>query len=503
MAYLYTLYQAIDNLNSLQKLWPEIIIAGLLVFAIVGESTSRSMPSIASGVGAIIWLGLIAAGGSTYWSMPSLASGIQEQVLFNGLLAWTPLVTFFRFVSISAAGLTLWAMRIQEGAVSLVRWAFVLSTLLAAHLLVMATHWLMVHLSLGLLSLATALLIYSPHSAVRSIASLQYLLYSTAVLALMLWSVSFLYGFGHDLSFAAWTAVVTHPAVASSWLYVGVLCLLSGVLFTVAAFPYHFWVSDAYAAAPPTVVAYLATVPKLAGIACLLRICASMSLSVGSPSMLQAQHLMAFIALVTIVVGNVKALAQREALRLMAYASVAQGGLLMAGVVACPADCVGLLYYGIAYSIGSFAVLLSMQWLTQLTGQRFISGYAGVGRQFPLPGICLVVAMISLVGLPPTPGFIGKFLILCTLWEKAVHSQSPVFGSLFVVSMLSTVASLYYYLKIPYSLFSQSAAPPTLTLSARHKMLQWLVIGLVCLLVGMVVSAQSCLHLLRQCVGGN
>ncbi|MEL6539372.1 MAG: proton-conducting transporter membrane subunit [Bacteroidota bacterium] len=493
MASITVLYHAVNNLSSVPWILPELIVVALIVAVIIGAALPPN--SSRWWIGILVPLGLFAALLSTLWGTPD--AGTKTRALFNGLLVWTPLVTFFRSFFTSATGLTLFMMRLQERPIVLVRWAFVLSVLLGANLLAMAAHWLVVYLSLGLLSLAVALLIYGPDTAARAVASLQYLLHSTIVLAIMLWGLSFLYGFGHDLNVSAWSSVATHQAASPLWGYAGVLVLLSGVLFVSALFPFHFWVPDAYTVVPPWALAYLATVPKLAGIAFLMRLCAQIPLLAYGDGTAHVQHFLALLALMTIAIGNVGALLQKDVCRMMAYASVAQGGILVAGVVALPKDHAGVLYYGLAYGMGSFAALMGIQILSQLTGQKQILGYAGLGRRFPVFGVSLTVAMVSLVGLPPTAGFVGKFLILQMLWEGAMRGQGLVLGSLLAASLLSTLPALYYYLKIPYVMFLQPHSMPfEAKLSTSDKIVRGLVVILAIALVGMVGGIRWCLALL-------
>lgn len=493
MASITVLYHAVNNLSSLPWLLPELIVAALIVVAVVGAVLPPKVSR--RWIGIFILLGLAAALPITLVKVS--ASNANTFMLFNGLLVWTPSVTLFRLLFISTTGLTLSVMLVQSRSVELERWAFVLSILLGATLLTMAAHWLMIYLNLGLLSLATTLLIYAPNAPERSVASLQYLLYSTVVLTAMLWGLSFLYGFGHDLDMSAWIPMVTHQASSQLWCYMGALVLLSGVLFVSAIFPFHFWAPDAYAVVPPWLLAYLSTVPKLAGAAFLIRFCTQISLFTDSGWGIYVQYFLAFLALVTIVIGNVGALMQKDVCRMMAYASVAQGGILMAGIVALPTAHIGVLYYGVAYVIGSFAALLGIQVLSQFTGQKYVTGYAGLGKCFPMLGVSMTIAMVSLVGLPPTAGFVGKFLILQMLWEGAIRNQSFMLSSLLAVSLLSTLTALYYYLRIPYVMFFQPFSTSIeATLPTHNKVVQGLVVVLTGLLVYMLVDAQRCLALL-------
>jgi len=152
----------------------------------------------------------------------------------------------------------------------------------------------------------------------------------------------------------------------------------------------------------------------------------------------------------------------------MAYGSIAQGGFLLAGVAASPSSPIGVLYYSTVYGIMGFAIWVGIKMLQDLTGSTYLKDCVGLGRKFPLLGCGITLVVLALIGLPPTAGFTGKLLLFVVLWGHMQSTGSFVFLALFVASLLGTVLSLYYYLKLPYTLFCKTAQIPT-TLPNRHQ----------------------------------
>ena len=335
----------------------------------------------------------------------------------------------------------------------------VLGVLLAGCWLVLAFHWLSVYLGLSLLSMAAALLLGGVGAGQGAVGGLRYLLYGLAMSALMLWGMAYWYGFTGTLALAA-------PAVAQGWLAVpGPVCVgtwvlcLSGVWFALGAVPCHFWVPGVYQSAPAGVVACLSTVPKLAALGVVWR-CLRASLPLLGPVLqAQVQEGLALLALLTLLVGHVGAVLQTEGQRLLAYGTVAQGGLLLAGLVAVGTSPVGLLHYSVVYGVMSLAAWAGLQVLQQVAGAGHWAALQGLGRRFPVLGGSCLVAMLSLVGLPPTAGFTSKFLLLTGLWAHAQRTGSVLGLALCGASVLGTVLSGYYYLKLPYVLFCRPAVP--------------------------------------------
>ncbi|MEM7055654.1 MAG: NADH-quinone oxidoreductase subunit N [Bacteroidota bacterium] len=487
----------VDNRASLPFILPAVIIAGaLLVVLIAGLLAKRRR----------YWLHLIATQGiclALYatirlGSQPSVQAGIP---LFNHLIKLDPWAIFFHVLLMS---ITLCILLIpnQENQhdpdldATAVYVVMILSTLLATYFLAMANHWLIIYLSLALMTLSSAVLVYSHLQSQGAVASLKYILYSAVGAAIMLWGMSYLYGITATLGLAEPGAMYGLQATPSPILLIGLFLALSGILMKLGIFPFHFWIADVYQGASMTVVAYLATVPKLAAVAVMVRLCKQLipQLSVASNHL---QSFIALIAILTIVIGHVAALAQSHPKRVLAYGSIAQGGLLMAGVGTCTDSYASIAYYSMIYSIMGLAAWVGLRILRTITDSERMQDYAGLGRRFPVLGICLVIAMLSLIGLPPTAGFTGKLLIFSTLLEAAQAIDNPLLAILLVLSVLGSVISLYYYLKLPCALFFKPRQQQAL-ISSIPLIEQLVLMLLAVVLLGLFFGANMLVEILQK-----
>lgn len=443
----------VDNRASLPFILPAVIIAGTLLVILIASLLAKrrrywlhstSIGGICLALYATIRLG----------SQPNVQAGIP---LFNHLIKLDPWAIFFHVLLMSITLCLLLTPNQKDKQdpdldATAVYVVMILGALLGAYFLATANHWLIIYLSLALMTLSSAVLVYSHLQPQGAVASLKYILYSTVGAAIMLWGMSYLYGITATLGLAESDSMYRLQATPSPVLLTGFFLALSGILMKLGVFPFHFWIADVYQGASMTVVAYLATVPKLAAVAVMVRLYKQLIPQLGVAS----NHLQSFVALIailTMVIGHVAALAQSHPKRVLAYGSIAQGGLLMAGIGACTDSYASIAYYSTIYSIMSLAAWVGLRILRIITGSDRMQDYAGLGRRFPVLGICLVTAMLALIGLPPTAGFTGKLLIFSTLLEAAQAIDNPLLAILLSVSILGSVISLYYYLKLPYALF--------------------------------------------------
>lgn len=229
----------------------------------------------------------------------------------------------------------------------------------------------------------------------------------------------------------------------------GILFLLSGFLFKVAAVPFHMWTPDVYEGAPTTVTAFMATAVKAAAFGALLRV---LGVIAGSTSGLPLASILWWLAVLTMTLGNVAALTQSNVKRMLAYSSIAHAGYLLIGAsiyagTRDPGALSGVLYYMLAYTfmtLGAFAVVVAF-------GEREnehldMGDYGGLGWRYPALGIAMSLFMISLSGIPPTAGFFGKYAI----FKNAVENGQT---GLVVIAVLNSALSVYYYIRVIVTLY--------------------------------------------------
>ncbi len=265
-------------------------------------------------------------------------------------------------------------------------------------------------------------------------AALKYYLMGALLGVLMLTGVTLLYGVGGTTSYPLLhtaLAAAPHGAVA-----VGVLAVVAGLLFKIGGVPAHFWVPDVTDGTSTPIAAFVTTVPKIGGLAALLRL-----LTVAIPaSAIDWPLLVAILAAASMTLGNLAAFFQTSVNRLLAYSTISQVGyLLMAVAVASRSDLAtqSLLFYLAAYAVtnlGAFAVV------AQLPHARTLADYRGLARQHPGLAAVLIVCLLGLVGTPPTGVFLGKLEVFTAAIDGG-------YGWLAVLAVLNTVASLFYYLR--------------------------------------------------------
>ena len=326
---------------------------------------------------------------------------------------------------------------------------------LSAVLLGMAGDAALLGLSVGALGLSTFVMTgYLRGSRRGNEASIKYYIFGTVSAATMLYGLSWWFGLAGTTSLEA---IGRELADAPEGIVIASTALvLFGLGYKAALVPFHFWTPDAYDGAPLPVAAYLSVLPKLAGLVALARVL-PLALPDDTAGWTTA---IAVLAAATMTLGNVAALPQRNVVRLLAYSSIAQSGYLLMGVAALEASDQGLpalVYYALAYAamnLAAFAVVLAVQ---RERGSVELDAYRGLGRTHPWWTAVLILAFLSLLGLPPLAGFVGKL----ELFTAAIDADQ---AWLAVIAVVNTVISLYYYLRViaPTVL---DAAPPELTVA--------------------------------------
>lgn len=357
-----------------------------------------------------------------------------------------PIVTafFFQTVASIAAILTILMSRHQK----MEYYVLVLSILLGADIMAGTTNFIMILLGMELISIPSYILTAGTGSGkVRAEAAWKFFLYGSTATATMIFGMSYLYG-------ASGVAALTGDFQGGDhvMLLVGGLLMLAGLFFKMAAAPFHLWAPDVYEAAPAPVVAYLSVVPKLAGLAVVITFVDSFrALPIDWTMVIAA------FAILSILVGTLAALAQKDAKRMMAYSTVAQAGFLLTAIASydfASADAIyAVCFYGLVFLIMNYTVFAVIQAREESGGSVLFEDFSGLGSTYALPAVATTIAFVSLTGLPPVAGFTAKLLVFSTLWTRIQTAGSLIFIALFVVGLLATVASLFFYLRIPYFMF--------------------------------------------------
>jgi NADH-quinone oxidoreductase subunit N len=267
---------------------------------------------------------------------------------------------------------------------------------------------------------------------------LKYFLFGALTSTVMLYGFSLLYGFSGETNLYRLAEGLRSGAI-STWVIGGVAILsLVGFGFKIAAVPFHFWAPDVYDGAPTPITAFISTASKAAGFAVLVRV-----MLIAFPSIeLTWTALLAAMATATMTIGNLLALAQHNIKRLLAYSSIAHAGYALIGLVALSElGAASLVFYLVAYIVTNLAAFAVVILFARSAGSEEIADYAGLSRRAPGLALVMLVAMLSLAGMPPLAGFVAKFYVF------AAAVQSGWIWLAFV-GVLNAIAGLYYYMTV-------------------------------------------------------
>jgi NADH-quinone oxidoreductase subunit N len=369
------------------------------------------------------------------WGRPPAAD-------FFGTFLLDNLALLFKLVFLAAGGLTVLLAVEYFGEQRGFGEFFVLLVffVLALCLMASAGELMVLYLAFELSSLTGYLMAaWLAGDAKSSEAGLKYFIYGATASAVMLYGLSLLYGLTGSLHLEAVAErLLAGPCALGA---AAAALVLAGMGYKIAMAPFHWWVPDVYEGAPTPVTAFLSVGPKLAGFAVLARL-----LQVIASTAPQAWPMaLAVLATLTMFTGNLLALRQSNVKRMLAYSSIAHAGYLLIGVVVATQDALGLAavaVYAVAYlfmNLGAFAVVLAVE---GATGSALVTAFAGLGQQAPSLAAAMVLFLLSLTGIPPTAGFVGKLL----LFGAAIKSTR--FAWLAGVGIVNSAISLYYYMKV-------------------------------------------------------
>lgn len=269
-------------------------------------------------------------------------------------------------------------------------------------------------------------------------AGFKYLLFGAMASALMLYGFSLLFGFSGVTGLYDLAAVIQTGTLDTGLLVLSLLLILVGFSFKISAFPLHFWAPDVYEGAPTPVAGFLSTASKAAGFAVLVRVFMS-----AFPALADNwTMLLAVIATITMTVGNAIALAQKNIKRMLAYSSIAHAGYILVGVVTfSELGVASVLFYLIAYLLTNMAAFGAVAVAWNALGSDEIEAYDGLSRRSPSLALVMLVAFLSLAGMPPFGGFMAKVLVFA-----AAVKEGWIW--LAFVGILNSIIGLYYYLVV-------------------------------------------------------
>ena len=302
-------------------------------------------------------------------------------------------------------------------------------------------------------------------------AGLKYLVVGAVSSAILLLGIAFVYGAVGDVAFQSLTAAITTGS-PSLLLIAGLVLVLVGILFKVGAVPFHIWIPDVYQGAPSPVIAFLSTGSKLAGMVLVLRLGAVVFVPwVRSGHGLLWVWVLGGLAALTLVFGLLGALPQRNLKRLFGYSSIGHAGYLLLGATAIAAGqhatgeaapgATAILYYLLAFFFTNLTAFTVIVLVSRATGGRHeAASYSGLAQRAPFLAAAMLLALLSLAGIPPLSGFFGKLLVLRSVVEGAMASEQLV--GLYVLAFIGAAGvavSLYFYMRWIRELYFEDPEP--------------------------------------------
>ncbi len=323
-------------------------------------------------------------------------------------------------------------------------------------------HLLFLFVALELASLSLYLLAGFSRGARAAEASLKYFLFGGVSAAFLLFGLSLIYGFSHSASLQG-VAVALAAGPPSPLAIAGLVMVVVGLGFKLAAAPFHYWAPDVYQGAPATSVALVAAASKAVGLVVLVRFlmigfhAASGSAAWGGMVAGWSSWL-AVLAAVSMVFGNVLALAQTSVRRLLAYSAVANTGYLLVALSANGVSAAGAaLFYVVVYGLATLGALAVAASVERERGNDSPSAFAGLVHRSPWQAVALMVFMTSLAGIPPLAGFVGKFAMFSAAMAESTKSGTPGLTWLVGLAAIMSAISLYYYLSVLKQAFVKEA----------------------------------------------
>lgn len=408
--------------------------------------------------------------------------------LFSGMLVVDSFALYFKIIACLTTGLVILSSIAFMKTRTPYRGEFyglLLLATLAITLLAGASDLVMIYLSFEFLSLTCYVLVgYLRGDPKSSEGGIKYFFYGAVTSAVMLYGISLIYGITGSTNLTEIRNALlfpASPAASTSWLILPALIfMLAGFGFKISLVPFHQWTPDAYEGAPTPIAAFLSVGPKAAGFAVLIRV----FLTALPTYQIDWVAILAGISLVSMTYGNLVAIQQTNIKRMLAYSSIAQVGYILLGVVATGPETMGItgvLLFILAYlftNLGAFGAVVAFSYAT---GSDEIADYAGLIRRAPFLATALVVFFMSLAGIPPTGGFLGKLFV----FGAAVQMGQNIFYFLAAVGVLNSVISLYYYFNVVRQMFflppkeeRSLQIPATLVLAVAVTMAMTLIMGL-------------------------
>lgn len=429
---------------NLEIIFPEIIIAvmamAILLFDVFLFKEKKQISA---------WLAIVTCIAAAAATVNVTSS--ESVMTFYGFFVLDPFAAFTKLLILAATvfGMILSLDYMKKEANVGEYYSMMLFALLGMMLMVSSTNFVTMYLGLELMALSLYVLVGYQRDVLRSTeAALKYFILGSLSSCMLLYGISFLYGTTGSFDFnVIGEAIASNGDAARTATLVGMLFVLSGMAFKVSAAPFHMWTPDAYEGAPTPITAFMSVAPKVAGFAILMRVL------VDAMPALQQDYItiLSWMAVLSLAVGNIAAIAQRNIKRMLAYSTIGHVGFVLLGLIAATPDgYAGILIYMTIYlfmTMGTFAIIILMR-RDGIQGE-LLDDFAGMSKVRPGYALAMGLMMFSLAGIPFLGGFWAKFAVIAAVID-AGHLYLGLIAILF-----SAVGAFYYIRVVKYIYFDE------------------------------------------------
>ncbi|HEY9799323.1 MAG TPA: NAD(P)H-quinone oxidoreductase subunit N [Leptolyngbyaceae cyanobacterium] len=410
-----------------------VTLMGVLIFDLILGRTS------ARWIGYLAIAGLLSAVVALYFQWDAV-----NPIAFTGGFNSDDLSIIFRgIIALSAVVTILMSIRyVEQSGTALAEFiAILLTATLGGMFLSGASELVMIFISLETLSISSYLLTgYTKRDPRSNEAALKYLLIGASSTAVFLYGVSLLYGLsgGQTRLSAIADGIVAANLGQSLGVVIALVFVIAGIGFKISAAPFHQWTPDVYEGAPTPVIAFLSVGSKAAGFALAIRLLTTVFPYVAE----EWKFVFTALAVLSMVLGNVVALAQTSMKRMLAYSSIAQAGFVMIGLIAgTDAGYASMIFYLLVYLFMNLCGFTCIILFSLRTGTDQIAEYSGLYQKDPLLTLGLSISLLSLGGIPPLAGFFGKIYLFWAGWQAGLYWMV-------LLGLVTSVVSIYYYIRV-------------------------------------------------------
>lgn len=455
---------------------------GLLVVFILVFLLDTFMPKKSQGqVGGLCCLlfGVFTLGGFC-------SSILGEQLAFGGMYETSTVIVNIKNI-LNIGVLIVMIQGLRWSAQDLVKirrgefYELLLATLFGMYLMISARHFLLFVIGLETASLPLAAMVaFDKHRYESHEAAIKYVLTAVFSSAVFMMGLSYVYGLTGSLYFANIATALT--VQGTSWLLVVALAfVIAGIGFKLSLVPFHLWTADVYQGAPTPVTSYLSVISKGAAAFAFLVILWQVF---GAVYYQVWEWMMYALIILTITVGNLFAIRQRNMKRFLAFSSISQAGYIMLGIEAVnPMGLSALMFYILVYIFSNLAAFGVIGAIENATGKVYMQDYNGLYKTNPRLAFTMMLAMFSLAGIPPFAGFFSKFFI----FTGAINQGSIAIYVLVLIALINTIISLYYYLLVVKAMFisDEESTVAKFNSSLSERVAMWICVAGI-LLLGIV-----------------